>query len=128
MNILITGCNGFISSHVTMELLKQKYNVTGIDISENSTLLKTYKKQAQKYGSYFQFIQESVCKTSVISSKQFDVICHLAALVGVRSSIDRPLDYISINIAGHTHILSECNKNKNIPLVYASSSSVYGKK
>jgi UDP-glucuronate 4-epimerase len=54
-------------------------------------------------------------------------VIHLAAQAGVRYSLENPMTYIDSNIMGFTNILESCRYHKIKHLVYASSSSVYGK-
>lgn len=126
--ILVTGCCGFIGSHVSEYLLKLGYNVYGIDIindyydvnikQDNLNILKEY--------SNFTFSKDDICSTDKIGIFKPDKICHLASMAGVRYSIENPQKYIDVNIKGFIHILEECIKHNVKNIVYASSSSVYG--
>src|SRR6185437_1771811 len=57
-----------------------------------------------------------------------DVICHLAALAGVRPSLAEPARYVRTNLGGTTAILEAMRGHGQTRLVFASSSSVYGAK
>ncbi len=126
--ILVTGCAGFIGSHVCENLLKEDYNVIGIDILNtyydvdiklnNLSLLESHPN--------FLFLKEDICNTQVISRYKPDKIIHLASMAGVRYSIENPSLYEKTNIGGFIHIMEESIKNKVKLIVYASSSSVYG--
>ena len=126
--ILVTGCAGFIGSHVCEFLLKRGDEVIGIDnINDyydiniklkNIEILKKYKK--------FIFKKEDICDTKIISDLKPDKIVHLASMAGVRYSIENPFIYDRVNIGGFINILEESIKNNVKHLVYASSSSVYG--
>tara|TARA_B100001057_G_scaffold401349_1_gene412824 strand:+ start:77 stop:1027 length:951 start_codon:yes stop_codon:yes gene_type:complete len=128
MKVLVTGCAGFIGSHVSEYLLKNDFDVFGIDNlndyydinrkNENLSILEKYPK--------FKFKKDDVCTTRVISGWKPDVICHLASKSGVRHSIKFPQEYIKDNIEGFVHIMEEAIKNGKPHVVYASSSSVYG--
>ena len=128
MKILITGCAGFIGSHVAEELLKQGNEVIGIDnINDyydqaqkltNLECLKVYKK--------FRFIADDIVTTNIINETKPDKVCHLAAMAGVRYSIENPEKYVQVNIQGFIHLLEQSVKNNVSNFVYASSSSVYG--
>jgi UDP-glucuronate 4-epimerase len=54
------------------------------------------------------------------------VVIHLAALAGVRPSIERPLEYEQVNVAGTANILELCREFRVKKLIFGSSSSVYG--
>ena len=126
--ILVTGCAGFIGSHVSERLLKQGHTVLGIDnINDYYDINKKLKNLEilKKYPN-FEFRKEDICDTKSISEWKPDKICHLASMAGVRYSIQNPTLYVKINIGGFINILEEAVKNNITQVVYASSSSVYG--
>lgn len=133
MNILVTGCAGFIGYHLIMKLLKDKTNIIiGIDNMNNyyDVTLKKYRLQQIENHSNFIFefgnITDSFFINSIFTHYKIDIIVHLAAQAGVRHSMENPHTYICNNIDGFVNILEAC-KNYNINhLIYASSSSVYG--
>ena len=126
--VLVTGCAGFIGSHVCEFLLKRGDAVLGIDNInsyydvnkklENLKVLKKYKN--------FEFRKENICDTNSISEWKPEKICHLASMAGVRYSLQHPRLYAKTNIEAFIHILEEARKNDVKQIVYASSSSVYG--
>jgi len=128
MKILVTGCCGFIGSHVSEYLLKRGDSVMGIDNMNDYYDVK--QKQAnlkllQKYVK-FSFKKEDICDTDIISTWKPEKIVHLASMAGVRYSIEHPQLYVKVNIGGFIHILEEAVKHNVKKIVYASSSSVYG--
>ncbi len=128
MNILVTGCAGFIGSHVSEKLLNLGYTVYGIDnindyydVSqklENLDILNKYEN--------FHFKKDDIVTTNIIGDLKPDKICHLASMAGVRYSIDNPDIYVKVNINGFINLLEQAVKNNVSNFVYASSSSVYG--
>lgn len=128
MKIIVTGCAGFIGSHLCENLLKRGDNILGIDIINDYYDLKKKEKNLEILRKYknFEFRKEDICDTKSISNWKPDKICHLASMAGVRYSIQNPSLYEKINIGGFIHILEESVKNKIEHVVYASSSSVYG--
>ena len=130
----ISGCAGFIGFHLCLNLLK-KNKVIGIDCLNNyySIKLKKDRLNILKKNKKFIFFKSDLNNPKLyrIIDKKFkkiDTIIHLAAQAGVRYSIHNPLKYIDSNIKAHTNILQFYKKRKDIKkLVYASSSSVYGK-
>jgi UDP-glucuronate 4-epimerase len=128
MKVLVTGCAGFIGSHVAEELLKQGNEVIGIDN------INDYYDQAQKLTNLeclkvydnFKFIADDIVTTNIINETKPDKVCHLAAMAGVRYSIENPEKYVQVNIQGFIHLLEQSVKNNVSNFVYASSSSVYG--
>jgi len=126
--ILVTGCAGFIGSHVCEYLCRNNYNVLGIDIVndyydvniklKNIDILKKYKN--------FTFLKEDVIDTKIIEQWKPHKIIHLASMAGVRYSIENPKLYFDVNVNGFINILEQSVKNNVQQIVYASSSSVYG--
>ena len=126
--ILVTGCAGFIGSHVCEFLLKRGETVLGIDNINDyyDTSQKTQNLEILKKYANFEFSKEDITTTSIISKWKPDKICHLASMAGVRYSIKNPKIYVKVNIEGFIHILDEARENNINHIVYASSSSVYG--
>ena len=130
--IVITGSSGFIGFHVCDILLKQNYQVIGIDNHNNyyDTKLKNQRSKILKKNKNFNFYKFDIknkkkLKKLITKYKPY-IIIHLAAQAGVRYSFINPQKYIDSNITGFTNIL-EIMKLLNLKnLVYASSSSVYG--
>ncbi len=133
MKILVTGCAGFIGMHTSQYLLNQGHEVVGIDILNDyySPQLKLDRlKQIQNLAG-FSFQKMDIVDADAINrlfaDNAFDRVVHLAAQAGVRYSIINPKAYIDSNITGFLNILEACRHNQIEHLVYASSSSVYGK-
>lgn len=130
---LITGSSGFIGYHLTKKLLENGFEVIGIDNmnsyydiqlkNERLKILKKYKK--------FKFIKEDISNKDVViklfSDYKPNIVINLAAQAGVRYSIENPDSYIESNIKGFYNILEASRNHKIDHLLYASSSSVYGK-
>ncbi|ANE52967.1 SDR family NAD(P)-dependent oxidoreductase [Flavisolibacter tropicus] len=132
MKIIVTGCAGFIGSHLCERLVKEHHKVVGIDNFDNfyQRSIKEENLRQLQSNSLFQFYEADIRNKEDLSaiSDNFDVVIHLAAKAGVRPSIDNPQGYIDTNINGTLNILHfmlEKNINK---IVFASSSSVYGDK
>lgn len=145
MKILVTGCAGFIGYHVVRRFVSAGHEVVGVDNLNDyyDTQLKL-DRLAQSgvdpdnivYGvacrgmDGFTFIRASVEDNSLytlLESTSLDSVCHLAAQAGVRHSIDNPRQYIISNIEGFFNILELCRRKPSMRLVFASSSSVYGR-
>jgi UDP-glucuronate 4-epimerase len=127
MKILVTGCAGFIGSHLCERLLKENKIVIGIDNLNDyyDTSLKYKNIKILKNYFNFYFFEEDIRTTNIILEKKPDKIIHLASMAGVRNSINNPSLYNDVNVRGMINLLEQ-NKNLKIDFIYASSSSVYG--
>ncbi len=147
MKILITGCAGFIGYHLTKQLLKLNFDVTGLDnINDYYDVELKYDRLEElgvkrdnllfnkcivngKYNNFEFYKMDLTDQSSIFElfkEKKFDLVCNLAAQAGVRYSITDPQAYIDSNLNGFFNILEACRKFSVKHLLYASSSSVYG--
>jgi UDP-glucuronate 4-epimerase len=148
MHALVTGTAGFIGFHLANHLLKEGWQVTGVDcINDYYDVNLKYDRlqaagiQREKVapgipvvsGLYpkYTFIQLALENRTGLESVfqgdgAFDVVINLAAQAGVRYSLSNPQAYIDSNIVGFLNLLECCRHYKVGHLVYASSSSVYG--
>tara|TARA_A100001015_G_scaffold288432_1_gene359268 strand:+ start:311 stop:1279 length:969 start_codon:yes stop_codon:yes gene_type:complete len=131
MNVLITGCAGFIGFHLTSKILN-KYNVVGIDNLNNyydpnikKNRLKILKKE-KNFKFYKSDITNLISLKRIINKHKIKYIIHLAAQAGVRYSIDHPEKYVSSNLVGFFNVLEVARLFKVKHLIFASTSSVYG--
>ena len=129
--ILITGCAGFIGYNLSKFLLKKKFFVIGVDNIDNYYSVKLKKERIANLKKFksFKFIKMDLSKKINLKKMNytFSFIIHFAAQAGVRSSVINPRKTIKNNIDTFLEIL-EFAKAKNIKnLIYASSSTVYGK-
>lgn len=131
MCILITGCAGFIGSHVARRLLEEGRFIVGLDNMNNyyDVTLKMSRLKLLEHSS-FVFRQGNLedrgLVEQIFEQWQPKVVINLAAQAGVRYSLDNPHAYIDSNIVGFTNVLEACRHYKVEHLIYASSSSVYG--
>ena len=130
--ILVTGAAGFIGFHVTSKLLSEGHQVTGVDNlnCHYDVGLKRDRLQQLQHESGFQFYEADVTDVTMISrifrESEFEKVIHLAAEVGVRNSLLKPLEYVQSNVLGFVNVLEQCRLSEVAHVVYASSSSVYG--
>ena len=132
MTYLITGGAGFIGSSLADDLLEKNNKVVVIDnfcdfynpqIKENNI---KNALENENYKLYRGDIRDKELLNKIFSENNIDIVVHLAAMAGVRPSIENPVLYQEVNCLGTQNIL-ECMKEKRIMnLVMASSSSVYG--
>lgn len=134
MKILITGCAGFVGAHLTKRLLKSNHQIVGLDNLNNYYSPKLKIARLDKLigkNKKFRFIKGDignlVLLKKIFSQQKFDLVCHLAAQAGVRYSLRNPFVYQKTNIEGTLNILEMIRHYQNSYLVFASSSSVYGR-
>ncbi len=136
MNILVTGCAGFIGFHFCNNLLKQFKNVKifGIDNFNNYYDVKLKKDRSKILKKKFKnriiifkvdLLEKKKIET-ILKKNKIKKIVHFAAQAGVRYSIKNPIKYIKSNIIGFQNIIDLAVKYNVSQLLYASSSSVYG--
>lgn len=131
--VLVTGAAGFVGMHTALELKRIGMSPIGYDNvnSYYSTDLKR-SRIAELESKNIPFHEADVCDVralkEVIQQHKITRFIHLAAQAGVRYSLDHPLEYTRNNIDCTVYLLEtlvELGLTK-LPLVYASSSSVYG--
>jgi len=128
LNILITGCAGFIGSHLCEKLCVEGYKIIGIDILNDYYDINIKKKNLEILSKYdnFSFYRDNIVNTDIFDRYKFDIVINLAALCGVRNSLNNPEIYFETNVVGTSHLLNQCVKHNIKKYIYASSSSVYG--
>lgn len=125
-NVLVTGADGFIGSHLTEMLVADKFQVTALS----------------QYNSFnnWGWLENVNCKNDIKIitgdirdphfckdiTKNIDVIFHLAALIAIPYSYIAPETYIETNIKGTLNICQAAKENGNIRLIHTSTSEVYG--
>ncbi len=130
--VLITGCAGFIGSHLTDRLLSLGHEVVGIDnfndyydpnIKEMN--LNLAKKSNRILLQRVDILDIESLKKIFVKEKP-EYVMHLAARAGVRPSIENPLIYVEVNVLGTVNLLKLSVEYKVKKFIFASSSSVYG--
>ena len=132
MNILVTGAAGFIGSNACEYFIKLGHNIIGIDNFDNfypaefKKLNLAQLDQDKRFKFYEADIRDNKALNEIFSSKQVDVVIHLAAKAGVRPSIESTAEYYDVNVNGTVSLL-ESMRNHNVrKMIFASSSSIYG--
>ncbi len=125
MRILITGGAGFIGSHLSESLLKKKNRVMIIDDLSTGRIQNISSFQANPD---FSFAIETITNEAVMDRlvSECDIICHLAAAVGVDLIVNEPVEVIERNILGTEVVLRLANRYRK-PVFLASTSEIYGK-
>ncbi len=130
--VLVTGAAGFIGSHLVERLLGLGVRVFGVDKLDDyyPARLKVHNITPSLAHPAFSF--DVVDLADVESTRGYaarigrpEVVVHLAAVAGVRLSVSDPARYVRANLVGTQNVLDTWSR-AGIPLVFASSSSVYG--
>ncbi len=123
-NILVTGADGFIGSHLCEELVINGYTVFGLVRSKKIERLKyllSNKKFHLQRGNITSF--NLINKT--IKTNKINIIFHLAAVLPGAANLDDPFPLFNVNIGGTLNLLNAAYKNKVDKFIYASTMSVY---
>ena len=129
MNILVTGCLGYIGSHTCVELINAGYNIIGIDNLSNSKIdvldkIKTLTNQEIKFYEGDLINKELV--NQIFKENTIEGVIHFAGYKAVGESVKKPLMYYRNNIDS-TITLLEVMKDYNCKnIIFSSSATVYG--
>lgn len=130
MRALVTGCAGFIGSHLVDKLLRIGYQVVGIDCFTDfyPREIKEANITNALSNSNFKLITQDILDIDEGDIPEVDYVFHLAAQAGVRASWGQNFEIYTRNNIEATQRLLEFYKERGIKkFVYASSSSVYGR-
>lgn len=139
-NILVTGGAGFIGSHLCERLLLEGNKVVIIDnfnefydpqikrnnIIEIKNTMKNNSIDINKLELCEGDFRDIEFLNKLFDNNDIHIVVHLAAMAGVRPSIENPQLYYDVNITGTLNLLEQCRRKNIKKFVFASSSSVYG--
>jgi len=129
-HLLVTGGAGFIGSHLVDALLADGDEVTVVDNFDPfyPRLVKDVNIAVHRSHPRWRLAEIDLRDRTGLSKLPgtFDAIVHLAAKAGVRPSIEDPLSYQDVNVAGTQNLLEFARERRVPHFVFASSSSVYG--
>ena len=132
IKFFITGGAGFIGSNLAYNLLNENNEVITIDNFcnyYNSSIKENNIKDLVRNDNFKLYradIRDRQAIKQIFNENKIDVVIHLAAMAGVRSSIENPILYQEVNCVGTQNLLEEMKEHNIKNLVMASSSSVYG--
>lgn len=127
-NILVTGADGFIGSHLVEELIKKDYKVKAF----------CYYNSFNSWGWLDTFSKEQLAKIEIFTGdvrdpngvreamKGIDTVFHLAALIAIPYSYHSPDSYVDTNIKGTLNILQAARELGTQRILVTSTSEVYG--
>lgn len=130
MNCLVTGCAGFIGSHLSEALIREGHSVRGVDCFTDyyPKKVKVSNMSPLTQMDGFKFFEADIASSALRPLlKGIDAVFHLAAQPGVRASWGETFShYVKDNIVATQRLLEACKAQPITRFVYASSSSVYG--
>lgn len=138
--ILVTGGAGFIGSHLVEKLLLRGFKVVIIDnfndyydphfkernLREVESVCKKYEIDTSMLHICKDDIRDKAKLNEIAKKVKIDLIIHLAAMAGVRPSIEYPGLYYDVNVNGTLNLLETAKEHKIKKFIFGSSSSVYG--
>ena len=131
MNVLVTGCAGFIGWKVAQKLLEDGHTVIGLDNLNDyyDVKLKEYRLNTLMEHRSFTFykvdIEDIESLREVFKNHKLDVVINEAARAGVRYSVENPFVYFTTNVNGVLNLLELCKEFGVGKFVQASTSSLY---
>ena len=129
---LVTGGAGFIGSHLCEALLGQGVRVLAVDnlcdFYDPEIKLTNLRSLLAKPGFHFYGadIRDRKAMSSIFRENAIDLVIHMAAMAGVRPSIENPDLYFDVNVSGTQRLLEICREHDVKRFIFASSSSIYG--
>ena len=133
MNVLITGCMGFVGYHLTKKVLENKkiavYGIDNLDPFYEPKIKKKRISELEKNDNFDFFnidLNDNDKMNLIFTNFKFDKIIHLGARAGVRTSIKIPLSYIHNNVLATNRLLKFAVESNVKDFIFGSSSSVYG--
>jgi UDP-glucuronate 4-epimerase len=135
--ILLTGAAGFIGSNTATALLRRGDAVVGVDNlndyydparkQANLEEVRAAAPDPDKFIFHRADIRDQEAMDGLFAEHGFDAIIHLAAMAGVRASIEDPKLYLDVNLGGTLTLLEAAQRHGQPLFVFASTSSVYGR-
>jgi UDP-glucose 4-epimerase len=130
LKALVTGCAGFIGSHLTESLLADGVSVVGVDCFNDNygRRQKLHNLETAREWDGFDFVPIDLSRGELNDLvEDCDAVYHLAAEPGVRSSWGLRFDqYLRNNVLATQLLLEAMRDQPGKRFVYASSSSIYG--
>ena len=128
LNVLVTGADGFIGSHLCEELVKQGFHVKVLVAYNSFNSIGWLNDLSKRKLKSIEIIFGDIRDADLINkiSRKINIIFHLAALIAIPYSYRAPRSYIETNVLGTLNILQACMNNSIYKLISTSTSEVYG--
>lgn len=130
---MVTGAAGFIGSHTAERLLSQGHRVIGLDNFNDYYDVAQKKRNVARLKAHESFemvigdVRNEKLVASIFADGQIGTVVHLAAMAGVRASVDEPSHYFDVNVLGTLNLLEATRRHGLANFVLGSTSSVYGR-
>ncbi len=134
--LLVTGAAGFIGSHTAATLLERGDRVVGLDNLNdyydparkraNVKELQALPGAAERFTFVEGDIRDRALLGALFEKHRFTAVAHLAAMAGVRVSVDDPWLYYDVNLTGTLNLLDAGRAHGRPNFVFAGTSSAYG--
>ena len=127
-NILITGADGFIGSHLTEYLVNEGYKVRAFVYYNSFNSNGWLDSISPEIKNKIEFFSGDIRDPNGVreAMKGIDIVFHLAALIAIPFSYHSPDSYIDTNVKGTLNILQAARDNNVIRVIVTSTSEVYG--
>ena len=133
MTYLVTGGAGFVGSHVAEKLLARGERVVVMDNFDDYYDPAIKRRSIARLRHYDKFtllegdIRDATLVNHLFAEQGITHVAHLAAMPGVRASVEQPRLYMDVNLTGSLNLLEAGKAAEIRQFVLASTSSVYGK-
>ena len=129
MQILVTGGAGYIGSHTCVELLEAGYEVVVVDNLYNSNK-KAIERIQQITHKEVKFYEEDILDKEalrkIFQENSIDAVIHFAGLKAVGESVQKPIEYYTVNISGTLNLITVMKEFNCKNIIFSSSATVYG--
>jgi NAD dependent epimerase/dehydratase len=127
-NILVTGADGFIGSHLTEHLVNEGYKVRAFVYYNSFNSNGWLDSIPSEIKNEIEFFSGDIRDPNGVreAMKGIDIVFHLAALIAIPFSYHSPDSYIDTNVKGTLNILQAARDNNVSRVIVTSTSEVYG--
>lgn len=129
MQILVTGGAGYIGSHTCVELLQAGYDVIVLDnlYNSNQKAIDRIEQITQKKVKFYkEDILDKEALKKVFQENKIDAVIHFAGLKAVGESVQKPVEYYTVNISGTLNLIDVMRNYGCKNIIFSSSATVYG--